>query len=110
MATEEAARRWKEELDKLCSGVSCEAEEADPGECCEEEIILPESVDTLGDWIDYLKLLKLASESHCVYVRVGHGEGGIFVFAYGPQEDDMDALADRRYESEKDEALFGGGN
>lgn len=110
MATEEAARAWKEELDKLCWEVSCDAEQADPGTCCEEELIMPDSVETLADLIDCLGLLRLVSNLHGVGVRVSHEDGKLYIFDYGtPEEDEMDVLADRQHEDEKDEALFDGG-
>lgn len=110
MATEEAAKRWKDELYQACWEVSCDAEQANPGTCSESEVIPPKNVITLSDWIDYLKLLKLAADYHGVMIRVSHEDGRVFVYDQAPtREDELDDLEDRRYEDAKDEALFGGG-
>ena len=109
MATEEAAKVWKEELDKACWEVSCEAEELDPGQEAERGVVPPIEVQSLADWIDYLKLLQLAAGQQLVGVKIDE-DGQVFIYDRAPdEEDEMDALADQRYEDAKDEALFEGG-
>lgn len=105
MASEEAAKAWKDELDKACWEVSCEAEQGDPGDEFEREVWPPKDVQSLADWIDYLKLLQLAAGEHGVEIKIDD-EGQVSIWDCAPGEEDEDDLADRRYEDEKDEALF----
>ena len=98
----------KEELDRACVEVSEHAEQGEPGEEIENIVARPDNVQDLPDWIDFLKLLQLAAGQHGVGIRIDR-DGGLTIYDSTPEEDEMDDLADRRYEDAKDEALFEGG-
>ena len=106
MATEEAAKVWKEELDKVCWEVECSVDQAEPGETVEHAITPPEGLCQIVDWIDYLKMLLFLADLNGLEIKLDQDDGRVFLCGRAPsREDDLDDLEDRRYEDAKDEAL-----